>query len=124
MRQYGAQAHTLNQGERRLGAVLPGILNAKQSLEGIEARSTKALRRVVRGLGVALDPYVQIEPLPSSTSLLAGRTAMSFASVKGIPASTSTSRSSTTSPSNVKSVMSGVKVLRIFFDHLKLRRAV
>ena len=49
---------------------------------------------------------------------------MSFASVKGIPASTSTSRSSTTSPSNVKSVMSGVKVLRIFFDHLKLRRAV
>ena len=113
MRQYGVQAHTLNQGERRLGAVLPGILNAKQSLEGIEARSTKALRRVVRGLGVALDPYVQIEPLPSSTSLLAGRTAMSFASVKGIPASTSTSRSSTTSPSNVKSVMSGVKVLRI-----------
>ena len=75
-------------------------------LEGVEARSTNALRTVVRGLGGALDPYVWIEPLPSSTSVLAGRTAMSFASVKGVPASTSTSRFSTTSPSNLKSVMS------------------
>ena len=31
MRQYGAQVHTLNQRERRLGAVLPRILQAKQS---------------------------------------------------------------------------------------------
>ena len=75
------------------GGASSGSCTSKNSpgqtvLEGAGAQRTKALRTVLGGLGGAL-------------------------TVKGVPASTSTSRSSTTSPSNVKSVLSRVKDVRI-----------
>ena len=52
-------------------------------------------------------------PSPSRTCLLAGRTATSLASINGVPASTSTSRFSTTSPSKAKLCLPRVNERRV-----------
>ena len=53
--------------------------------DGVGARSMNAQRAAVLASVGAVDPYVYVVPSPRVTSRLAGRTAMSFTSMKGVP---------------------------------------
>ena len=95
------------------GSISSGNLISRYSpghmvLAGEGARSTNARRATGLGPLGMVDPYLYTRSSLMNTSRLAGRTAISFISMNGVPARISTSRFSIMRPSNLDSRFSRV----------------